>query len=168
MKKRIGAGFVLLGLLVVAGTAAQIVPMAVSPGSERGVAVVGQACPTFSWTAVDWASGYRVAVFEALGVQIPSYEEMAAGMVPALSKEIAGRALSWTPSAEEQLNAGKPLRLVRPGGGRLGTGDVVEGEAVHRGSGDSGVRDRGAVEEDAGREGGAGGCDLGRPERNEG
>ena len=106
MKKQIAAGFVLFGLLVVAGTAAQVVPIAVSPGSERGVAVVGQACPTFSWTAVDWASGYRVAVFEALGVQIPSYEEMAAGMVPALSKEIAGRALSWTPSAEEQLIAG--------------------------------------------------------------
>ena len=106
MKKRAGAGLVLLGLLVVAGTAAQIVPMAVSPGSERGVALVGQVCPTFSWTAVDWASGYRVAVFEALGVQVPSYEEMAAGMVPALSKEIAGRALAWTPSSEEQLIAG--------------------------------------------------------------
>jgi hypothetical protein len=57
MKKRIGAGIVLLGLLVVVGTAAQVVPLAVSPGSERGVAVVGQPCPTFSWTAVDWASG---------------------------------------------------------------------------------------------------------------
>ena len=106
MTKQILTGVVLLGLLAVAGTAAQIVPMAVSPGSERGVAVVGQPCPTFSWTAVDWASGYRVAVFEALGIQIPGYEQMAAGMVPALSKEIAGRALSWTPSAEEQLSAG--------------------------------------------------------------
>jgi hypothetical protein len=60
MTKHAWAGIVLLGLLAVAGMAAQIVPMAVSPGSERGVAVVGQACPTFSWTAVDWASGYRV------------------------------------------------------------------------------------------------------------
>jgi hypothetical protein len=106
MKKRIGACLVLFGLLVVAGTAAQVVPMAVSPGSDRGVALVGQTCPTFSWTAVDWATGYRVAVFEALGVQIPSYEEMAAGMVPVLRKEIAGRALAWTPSSEEQLIAG--------------------------------------------------------------
>ena len=106
MKNPFGACLVLLGLLTVAGTAAQIVPIAVSPGSERGVAVVGQACPTFSWTAVDWASGYRVAVFEAIGVQIPSYEEMAAGVPPALSKEIGGRALSWTPSAEERLVAG--------------------------------------------------------------
>ncbi len=106
MTKHAWTGIVFLGLLVVAGMAAQVVPVAVSPGSDRGVAVVGQACPTFSWTAVDWASSYRVAVFEALGVQIPSYEEMATGMVPALSKEIAGRALSWTPSAEEQLSAG--------------------------------------------------------------
>jgi hypothetical protein len=106
MLKRMRTGIVLLGFLFVGGTAAQIAPVAVSPGSDRGVAVVGQACPTFSWTAVDWASGYRVAVFEALGVQIPSYEEMAAGMAPVLSKEIAGKALAWTPSAEEQLIAG--------------------------------------------------------------
>jgi hypothetical protein len=106
MKKRIGACLVLLGLLVIVSPAAQIVPMAVSPGSERGVALVGQVCPTFSWTAVDWASGYRVAVFEALGVQVPTYEEMAVGAVPALRKDIAGRALSWTPSSEEQLIAG--------------------------------------------------------------
>jgi hypothetical protein len=106
MRKKIPVCFCLFGLLAGAGTTAQIVPMAVSPGSERGVAMVGQICPTFSWTAVDWASGYRVAVFEALGVQIPSYEEMAAGEKPALRKEIAGRALSWTPSSEEQLIAG--------------------------------------------------------------
>ena len=72
MKKLTGTVVGLFGLMVVAGTAAQIVPIAVSPGSERGVAVVGQTCPTFSWTAVDWATGYRMAVFEALGIQIPS------------------------------------------------------------------------------------------------
>jgi hypothetical protein len=84
----------------------QVVPTAISPGSERGVALVGQLCPTFSWTAVDWATGYKVAVFQAFGVQIPSYEEMAAGGVPILSKEIQGRASSWTPSSEEQLSSG--------------------------------------------------------------
>jgi len=84
----------------------QVVPSAISPGSERGVALVAQLCPTFSWTAVDWATGYRVAVFQAFGVQIPSYEEMAAGGVPVLSKEIQGRASSWTPSSEEQLSSG--------------------------------------------------------------
>jgi len=98
--------FVILGFLISMIYGLQVVPTAISPGSERGVALVGQICPTFSWTAVDWASGYRVAVFQAFGVQIPSYEEMAAGGVPVLSKEIQGRASSWTPSSEEQLSSG--------------------------------------------------------------
>ncbi len=108
MKKKTLFGLVFLGLWSVLGSAAQtqVVPTAVSPGSERGVALVGQICPTFSWTAVDWAAGYRLAVFQAFGVQIPSYEEMAAGGVPVLSKEIQGRASSWTPSSEEQLSSG--------------------------------------------------------------
>ena len=100
MKRR---GLLCLGVLVFLMSMAygsQVVPTAISPGSERGVALVGQICPTFSWTAVDWATGYKVAVFQAFGVQIPSYEEMAAGGVPVLSKEIQGRASSWTPSSE--------------------------------------------------------------------
>jgi hypothetical protein len=103
------SGFLYLGVLFFLMTMAygsQVVPQAISPGSERGVALVGQLCPTFSWTAVDWAAGYKVAVFQAFGVQIPSYEEMAAGGVPVLTKEIQGRASSWTPSSEEQLSSG--------------------------------------------------------------
>jgi hypothetical protein len=103
------SGLLCLGVLVFLMSMAygsQVVPAAISPGSERGVALVGQICPTFSWTAVDWAAGYRVAVFQAFGVQIPSYEEMAAGGVPVLNKEIQGRASSWTPSSEEQLSSG--------------------------------------------------------------
>jgi hypothetical protein len=55
MKRKTLFGLIVLGLWAVLGSAAQIqvVPSAVSPGSERGLAVVGQACPTFSWTAVD-------------------------------------------------------------------------------------------------------------------
>ena len=98
--------FGVLFFLMTMAYGSQVVPTAISPGSERGVALVGQLCPTFSWTAVDWATGYRVAVFQAFGVQIPSYEEMAAGGVPVLSKEIQGRASSWTPSSEEQLSSG--------------------------------------------------------------
>ena len=108
MKKKTLFGFVVLGLWAVLGSAAQtqVVPSAVSPGSERGLAVVGQTCPTFSWTAVDWALGYRVAVFQAFGTAVPGYEEMAVGGVTVLSKEIAGRASSWTPSADERLSTG--------------------------------------------------------------
>ena len=56
--------FVVLVFLISMAYASQVVPLAISPGSERGVALVGQICPTFSWTAVDWASGYNVAVFQ--------------------------------------------------------------------------------------------------------
>jgi hypothetical protein len=107
MKKRTLVCFGLLGLLVILGPAAQVVPVAVSPGRAGGVAVVAELCPTFSWTSVDWAVGYRVAVFEALGVGTVSYEQMAsAGTEPALSREIEGRGLSWTPSSEEGLRTG--------------------------------------------------------------
>ncbi|UCC39121.1 MAG: hypothetical protein JSV96_15145, partial [Candidatus Aminicenantes bacterium] len=81
-------------------------PVAVSPGSDMGAAVVGQSCPTFSWTAVSWAAGYKVAVFEAVSTEALSYEEMGAMVSPVLSKEIRGPALSWTPSAEERLMNG--------------------------------------------------------------
>jgi len=59
MKKKTLFGLVVLGLWAVLGSATQtqVVPSAVSPGSERGLAVVGLTCPTFSWTAVDWALG---------------------------------------------------------------------------------------------------------------
>ena len=107
MKKRTLGCFGLLALLVVLGAAAQVVPVAVSPGRTGGMAVVGELCPTFSWTSVDWAVGYRVAVFEALGIGAVSYEQMAsAGTEPVLSREIEGRGLSWTPSSEEGLRTG--------------------------------------------------------------
>jgi hypothetical protein len=107
MKKRTLVCFGLLALLVVLGPAAQVVPVAVSPGRTGGMAVVGELCPTFSWTSVDWAVGYRVAVFEALGVGAVSYEQMtSAGTEPVLSREIEGRGLSWTPSSEEGLRTG--------------------------------------------------------------
>jgi len=86
------------------GTGQAIGPKSISPGRAGGVAVVGEFCPTFSWTSVDWAVGYRVTVFEALGVNAVTYEEMAAtGAAPVLIKEIDGQGLSWTPSTEEGL-----------------------------------------------------------------
>ena len=107
MKRRTLVCFILLGLLVVLGPAAQVVPVAISPGRAGGMAVVAELCPTFSWTSVDWAVGYRIAVFEALGVAAVSYEQIASGgSTPVLTKEIEGRGLSWTPSSEEGLPSG--------------------------------------------------------------
>ena len=45
---------------------AQEAPVAISPGSEVGIAKVGTTCPTFSWTSVDGAAAYRVEVFKAM------------------------------------------------------------------------------------------------------
>ena len=99
-------GFVFLVVLVAWGNGQQIVPVAVSPGSESGVAVVAVRCPTFSWSSIQWAVGYRVAVFEATTAEVAGYEAMAAVATPVLSKEIQGQALSWTPSARERLRNG--------------------------------------------------------------
>ncbi|MCU0285989.1 MAG: hypothetical protein MUF15_06285 [Acidobacteria bacterium] len=38
-------------------------PVTVSPGSEQELTAVSQNSPTFSWSAVDSAASYRVAVF---------------------------------------------------------------------------------------------------------
>ena len=137
MKKKMLVCFGLLALLVVWGFTEQIVPVAVSPGKAKGVAVVGELCPTFSWTSVDWAVGYRVAVFEALGVAAVSYEQMASsGTTPVLTKEIEGRGLSWTPSTEEGLPGGgmyiwyvEAIGPSGPGAWSSGRVFIVSGEA---------------------------------------
>jgi len=137
MKKRTLACFGLLGLWIVIGLAEQVVPVAVSPGRAKGVAVVSELRPTFSWTSVDWAVSYRIAVFEALGVAPVSYEQMASGgSTPVLTKEIEGRGLSWTPSTEEGLPGGgmyvwyvEAIGPSGPGVWSLGRVFIVSGEA---------------------------------------
>jgi len=110
MKKKIILGLLGLAFITGLGVADDLVPVAVSPGTENGPAVVRQSCPTFSWTAVSWALTYKVVVFEATGENVPTYENMAATASPVLVKEIPGQAFSWTPSAEEQLlNGGRYL-----------------------------------------------------------
>jgi hypothetical protein len=61
-------------------------PVAVSPGSDTEVVSVRQSCPTFSWSAVDQASSYRIAIFEVIDPEVSAYEEMAAMASPVLSK----------------------------------------------------------------------------------
>jgi hypothetical protein len=103
MKKRIIFCFLFLVFIITHGNAEQTRPVAVSPGSESGMVVVGQSCPTFSWSAVQWTEAYRVVVFQAVGDEAMSYEKMEAISNPMISKEIRGPALSWTPSEEERL-----------------------------------------------------------------
>jgi hypothetical protein len=109
MKSRIFVNltFLVLILSCVHAFALERGPVAISPGSDAGIARVEMSCPTFSWTGMEWAIGYRVVVFETSGPNILSYEEMASISSPALKREIQGRALSWTPSSEERLNNGE-------------------------------------------------------------
>ena len=98
--------FLSLAVFLGVGFAQEIKPVAVSPGNERGVARVSERCPTFSWSAVGWAAGYRVVVFEAKTAEVKSYESLALSAGPVLAQEIKGKALSWTPSEGEGLKAG--------------------------------------------------------------
>ena len=63
-------------------SAAEQKSVAVSPGSDVGIAVVGQVCPTFSWTAVEGAAAYRVEVFETQGENRPDYTAAALATLP--------------------------------------------------------------------------------------
>jgi hypothetical protein len=81
-------------------------PVAVSPASEVGIAIVTELCPTFSWTAVKGAEVYRVEVFPALDGANISYAEMSVLDRPVLIKEIRGTATSWTPGADDCLSNG--------------------------------------------------------------
>jgi hypothetical protein len=106
MRRKGWWGFVFLVVFIASANAQDIAPMAVSPGSESGVAVVERRCPAFSWSSVPWAVGYRVAVFEVTTAEVTGYEAMAAAATPVLTKEIQGQALSWTPSWRERLTDG--------------------------------------------------------------
>jgi len=100
--------------LVPDGNAFAIEPVAVSPGSESGVAVVGQSCPTFSWGAVEGALSYEAAVFEMLTIDVLSYTESNNLSNPVIRKKIPVPALSWTPSSELCLtNKGTYVWYVR-------------------------------------------------------
>jgi hypothetical protein len=93
-------------LFVITANAIEQGPVAVSPGADIGIAAVGETCPTFSWTAVDWAAAYNVVIFETSGPQVLALEEMNTIAIPILTKQIHGRSLSWTPSSNERLRNG--------------------------------------------------------------
>ena len=93
MKKRYLILVVFLVLILSTAYAQDKRPEAVSPASEMGIASVGQLCPTFSWTAVDWAEAYRVEVYIAEAETLLKHMDMAASSFPVLVKEILGSAI---------------------------------------------------------------------------
>ena len=64
-------------------------PVAVSPGSATR-ALIGDACPTFSWGEVDGARSYQLVVY-----QFGEEDEEAQ---PVLRQRIPGSANGWTPA----------------------------------------------------------------------
>jgi hypothetical protein len=84
----------------------QFYPVAVSPGLEMDIAMVGESCPTFSWTGVQGSTGYKLKVFETATARVITYHEMEAMAQPVINKEFQGTALSWTPNWNEGMNTG--------------------------------------------------------------
>ncbi len=108
-KKILSTAFVFIFVLVSFGLRAEEPgnnPVAVSPGSDTEAVSIWLSCPTFSWSAVERASSYRVAVFEVVDPKVMEYEDAAAMVSPVISKDIPGPALSWTLPAEESLKTG--------------------------------------------------------------
>ena len=127
MKHKILFCFLIFTLILSSVHALEKGPVAVSPGSDTGVARIGGSCPTFSWTSVEWAKGYKIAVFQAFSPEVPTYEEMEALSSPLLSKTILGRALSWTPTSDERLGAGRTYVWYVRGEDTFGQGIWSEG-----------------------------------------
>jgi len=109
--------------------AEDFVPVAVSPGSERGVARVGDRCPTFSWSAIAWAAGYRVVVFEGTTAEIAPYESMVSMSVPVLSRTSGGRRCPGL-RPKKRADGRRIVYLVRPGPRCHGERALVGGKGV--------------------------------------
>jgi hypothetical protein len=108
-KKILSIAFVFMFLLVsfwLIAEESKNSPVAVSPGSDMKAVSVWQSCPTFSWSAIDQASSYKIAVFEVIDPKVLAYEEMAAMASPVVSNDIPGPALSLTLSSEKSLKSG--------------------------------------------------------------
>ena len=104
--KKTAIFFFVIAFVVISANAQERRPVAISPASDSGIARVAESCPTFSWTGMEWATGYEVVVFETNGPNVLSYDEMTAISSPVLKREIRGRALAWTPSSDDRLSNG--------------------------------------------------------------
>jgi hypothetical protein len=89
-------------------------PDSISPGEKGAVVVVGDSCPTFSWTLDPSADGYEIVVFELVG------HDVAHQAVEHLRRELPAGALAWTPSLDLCLEPGETyawsVRARRAGG----------------------------------------------------
>jgi hypothetical protein len=110
MKGKVTGLTLLVVMVLFQGVACGESAVPVSPGDATVTAVVGQNCPTFSWSAADGATAYHIEVYEQLTEGPVSHEQVAAMVTPVLSRKIPAPALSWTTSSVECLSRG--LRYV--------------------------------------------------------
>ena len=93
--------------LFLGGHALALTPVNLSPASDDGAALVISGCPTFSWSEVEDAASYKIAVFEADELTAAlTYGEMELLKPSDLEQAIPERGFSWTPSADRCLPGG--------------------------------------------------------------
>ena len=99
-------------LLAATAMAAGSKPVGVSPGDASKLVLIGDACPTFSWGAVEGAVGHELVVYR-LG-------EEPEETTPVLRHGFSGSVDSWTPSLESCLDRGGryawSVRAIQEGG----------------------------------------------------
>ena len=87
-------------VLLAGSAAAQQLPRPVSPGAARLGAISEARCPTFSWSGVAGARGYRLAVFRV--AELPGGEPTLVA-----SARVDGDARSFTPALGQCLERGQ-------------------------------------------------------------
>ncbi len=93
MRRMHALGISIVGLLLAASAWASATrPVAVSPGDASKLALIGDACPTFSWGAVEGARFYELVVYRL--------SEEGEEEEPVLRQTFAGSVSSWTPSLD--------------------------------------------------------------------
>src|SRR5687767_10426472 len=99
------AGVLALGWIILAGGVGanenKATVVLVSPAAAGREAQVVSPCPTFSWSEVSGARGYRLVVFGA------DRDAAALGDEPLVEVELPARASSWTPGMQECLEPGR-------------------------------------------------------------
>jgi hypothetical protein len=105
MSKRKSVALLVLFLTLFTNSVWGASAVPVSPGGTDSYALTAQACPTFSWSAAEGATGYRVEIYELLLDEV-SRDQMKQMGSPVISKEISSPALAWTPSSGECLERG--------------------------------------------------------------
>ncbi len=73
-------------------------PVAVSPGSASQLTLIGDACPTLSWTASSAATSYELVIYAVGEAEGESTE--------VLRRRVPGGATTWTPSLDSCLERG--------------------------------------------------------------